>query len=502
MLATFRTFWRNQPIILVLALAAAFASAGVAAAARPVRVQDAVWAYRDAHVGEPVPVIIQTTGSTYPAAVARAAGAEVRSQLGLIHAVAADVPADRLEALSADANVHWVSLDAPIVSTDGPGQSGTGDQSGTPSSVYPQEIAADTQWRAGISGQGIGVAIIDTGIVKSDDFGKRVVSAVSKDKSSGDGYGHGSHVAGLAAGNGAKSGGNYTGVAPRANLINVKVGDDTGAASVSDVINGLQYVIDHKDAYNIRVVNLSLRSNTAQSYTTDPLDAAVELVTFRGILVVVAAGNTGTVSDAVSYAPANDPFVLTVGAVDDMGTADYRDDSVPSWSSRGVTQDGFAKPDVYAPGRHLVSVLSKDSVLAKQYPANIIGDSYFQLSGTSMAAGVVSGAASLVSSARPEWTPGQVKAALVKGAASLPADASASVAQVDRSVSLQTVGDPTPNTKPNLLLLSAAGITDPQSISWGSVSWGSISWGSISWGSISWGSVSWGSVSWGTAPAQ
>jgi serine protease AprX len=497
MLPTTRKLSRiNHVLLLALVGIAIFASAGLAATARTARVQDAVWAYRDAHAGEPVPVIIQTTGSMYPAAVARAAGAEVRSQLGLIHAVAADVPADRLEALSSDPNVHWVSLDAPIVSTDSP------DQSGTPSSVYPQEIAADTQWQAGNSGQGIGVAIVDTGIVQSDDFGKRVVSAVSRDNTSGDGYGHGSHVAGLAAGNGANSNGKYVGVARRVNLINVKVGDNTGAASVSDVINGLQYVIDHKDAYNIRVVNLSLRSNTAQSYTTDPLDAAVELVTFRGILVVVAAGNTGTASDAVSFAPANDPFVLTVGAVDDMGTGDYRDDAIPSWSSRGITQDGFAKPDVYAPGRHLISVLSKGSVLATQYPANIIGDSYFQLSGTSMAAGVASGAAALVFNARPEWTPGQAKAALMKGAASLPGTPTASVAQVDRTVSLKSVIDPTPNTKPNFLLLSAAGITNPESISWGSVSWGSISWGSISWGSISWGSVSWGSVSWGATPTQ
>jgi len=137
-------------------------------------------------------------------------------------------------------------------------------------------------------------------------------------------------------------------------------------------------------------------------------------------------------------------------------------------------------------------------VLATQYPGNIVGSSYFQLSGTSMAAGVASGAAALVFNAHPGWTPGQAKIALTQGGVPLPADASIKVAQVDRAIGQKPV-DTTTNIKPNYLLLQAAGVADPQSISWGSISWGSISWGSISWGSISWGSVSWGSVSWGSA---
>ena len=462
------------------------------------RAHVAVLEYRDAHPGESVPIIIQTDATTDPLELVRDSGGDVTSVLGMIHSVAAEVPAERIDQLVGAEGVRWVSLDAPVVSTDGGGGSG----SSSPTNVFRAEVQADNAGNAGILGQGVGVAVVDTGIYASNDFRSdgtsRVVATFAKDGTSGvDGYGHGTHVAGLVGGSGKQSGGQYAGVAPLANLISVKVGDNTGVAAVSDVINGLQYVLANKDAYNIRVVNLSLRVDSPQSYTTDPLDAAVELLTFRGILVVAAAGNTGTVSDAVSYAPANDPFVLTVGALDDVGTVQIADDLVPSWSSRGTTQDGFAKPELYTPGRHLISVLSPKSVLAVQLPGNVVGNSYLQLSGTSMAAGVASGTAALVFSAHADWTPGQVKAALVLTGGQIASDPTIRVAQAWAATKLSSPVDPALNIKPNVLLLQAAGVANPSSISWGSISWGSISWGSISWGSISWGSISWGSISWG-----
>ena len=148
------------------------------------------------------------------------------------------------------------------------------------------------------------------------------------------------------------------GVAPDANLISIKASDDDGNATVLDVIDGIQFAVDHKADYNIRVLNLSLESTVAESYKTDPLDAAVEAAWFKGIFVVAAAGNRGAGPDAVSYAPGNDPYVVTVGAVDDKGTKDITDDEPTSWSSRGTTQDGFAKPDIYAPGASIVSNLA------------------------------------------------------------------------------------------------------------------------------------------------
>ena len=155
--------------------------------------------------------------------------------------------------------------------------------------------------------------------------------------------------------------GRYMGVAPDANLVSIKVSDDEGNATVLDVIAGIQFAVDHKDEYNIRVLNLSLESTVAESYKTDPLDAAVEAAWFKGIFVVAAAGNRGPGGDAVHYAPGNDPYIVTVGAVDDNGTKDISDDEPTSWSSRGTTQDGFAKPDIYAPGAQIVSNLAPES---------------------------------------------------------------------------------------------------------------------------------------------
>jgi serine protease AprX len=493
--------WRKFLILLAIATMA-LSSGGGAAAVHAGTVHDAVWAYRAAHPGEPVPLIVQSAPTADGAALVRDAGGEVRGDLGIIHAVAASIPADRLEALAATRGVTWISLDGPVTSTgkrDGAADDSETDSAG-PLSVYPQEIHAGGAWSDGDHGEGVAVAVVDTGIVRSKDFGdpSRVVATFAKNGSQGDGYGHGSHVAGLIGGDGTRSDGRYAGVAPGVNLVNVKVGDDTGAATISDVINGLEFVFVNKDRLNIRVVNLSLSADTPQSYTTDPLDAAVEFLTFRGILVVAAAGNAGAAADAVSYAPANDPFVLTVGAVDDRGTGAIADDTVPSWSGRGVTQDGFAKPDLSAPGRHLVSVLSPGSVLALQAPESVVGKRYMQLSGTSMAAGVTSGAAALVFNAHPGWTPGQAKSALVSGAAQLPLDASARIVQVDATNDQSSPYDATPTIKPNFLLLEAAGFADPASIRWGSIRWGSIRWGSIRWGSIRWGSIRWGSIRWGS----
>lgn len=492
---------RTTLALLIITFLAAVASAGpaVPSAATAGNAHAAVWAYAAAHPRQPVPVIVQATPGADPAQAVRAAGGSVRMELGIIRAVAADVPGDRLAALAGNRDVSWISLDAPAGASDRPdGASGKDDAgrrgrggSDDPPSVFPQEISADAAWAAGDRGQGVAVAVVDTGIANSADFGspRRIVATVTRDGSRRDGYGHGTAVAGLVAGNGAASDGTYTGVAPAADLVNVKVGDTRGAASLSDVINGLQWVLENKDRFNIRVVNLSLTSTVPQRYTTDPLDAAVELLTFRGILVVAAAGNDGTAAAAVDYAPANDPFVLTVGAVDDMGTVQTGDDAVAPWSSRGTTQDGFAKPDVYTPGRRLVSVLSPGSVLAQQSPANIVDGRYLRLSGTSMAAAVASGAAALVIQAHPDWTPAQVKAALVSGATPLASDASAPLVQVDRALAATPAADASQDIQPNELLLQAAGFTDPASITWGSITWGSITWGSIRWGSIRWGYV-------------
>jgi serine protease AprX len=289
-------------------------------------------------------------------------------------------------------------------------------------------IRADRAWYKS-QGRGVGVAVVDTGIAGDiPDFqtpgwnGSRVIaSAVTNPCASDatDEYGHGTHVAGLIAGNSllyssdSRYYGRYMGVAPRANLISVKVSDDDGNTTVLDVINGIQFAVDNKAQYGIRVINLSLSSAAAESYRTDPLDAAVEQAWNAGIVVVAAAGNEALTADGVTFSPANDPWVITVGALDDRGTFTRLDDILAPWSSHGLTQDGVHKPEVLAPGGGLISALAPESDFAHLCPTCIVDSRYFKAGGTSMATGVVSGAAALLVEEHPTWTPAQVKGALM-----------------------------------------------------------------------------------------
>jgi serine protease AprX len=205
-----------------------------------------------------------------------------------------------------------------------------------------------------------------------------------------DGYGHGTHVAGIIAGDslnrppGDPLRGRYGGVAPDANLISIKASDDEGNSTVLDVIAGIQFAVDHKLTYNTRVLNLSLESTVAESYRTDPLDAAVEAAWFKGIVVVAAAANRGTGTDAVRYAPGNDPYVITVGAVDDQGTKSVTDDRLAPRSSRGTTHDGIAKPELVAPGAKIVSTLAPASAFTALCPTCAVDGEYIRAGGTSM----------------------------------------------------------------------------------------------------------------------
>jgi serine protease AprX len=296
-------------------------------------------------------------------------------------------------------------------------------------------IRADRAWNR-VTGRGVGVAVIDTGIAGDvPDFqtpgwqGSRVIaSAVTNPCASdaNDHYGHGTHVAGLIAGNSllyppdSRYWGRFMGVAPRANLVSVKVSDDDGNTTVLDVIYGIQFAVDNKAAFNIRVVNLSLSSAVAESYKTDPLDAAAESAWNSGLVVVAAAGNEGTTSDGVTFAPANDPWVITAGASDDRGTWTLLDDILAPWSSHGLTQDGVLKPEVLSPGTGLVSTLAPNSDFTHLCPDCIVDTRYFRAGGTSMAAAVTSGAAALLLEEHPGWSPAQVKGALTTTLANVP----------------------------------------------------------------------------------
>ncbi|MCB0064424.1 MAG: S8 family serine peptidase, partial [Caldilineaceae bacterium] len=270
------------------------------------------------------------------------------------------------------------------------------------------------------TGQGITVAVVDSGIADHPDLNiagsnnSRVL--VSEDLTNSadklkDAYGHGTHVAGIIGGNGSASNGIHRGIAPGVNLINMRISDGKGMTYASDLITGLQWLYEHQAQYNIRVVNISLNSTVPESYHTSPIAAAVELLWFKGMTVVVSAGNNGNGNGAVPlFSPANDPFVITVGATDDRGTGSLDDDVVATFSAYGTTIEGFAKPDLVAPGRNIVSLSAgNNATVTKEHPSHKVGSQYFRMSGTSMSAPVVSGVVALLLQDEPNLTPDQVK---------------------------------------------------------------------------------------------
>ncbi|GAC1541760.1 MAG: hypothetical protein NVS2B7_14590 [Herpetosiphon sp.] len=394
-------------------------------------------------------------------------------------------------------------------------------------SLYTQATGATELWnqraKPVYAGDGIGVAVIDSGMAPGlpdfqDDAGKsRVVANITfndfVDTSTIDKVGHGTHVAGIVAGNGWHSAdpttaGRRIGIAPGANLVNIKVVDDNGKCYVSDVVKAIEWSITNRVLYNIRVINLSLVSSVAESAKTSILDAAVEHAWFNGIFVVVAAGNTG--ANTMQFPPANDPFVVTVGAVDLNNSMKLTDHSLAPWSSYGLTQDGFAKPEVVAPGRYTVSVLAPKSTFAQNYPGRIVDTNYISMSGTSMAAPVVAGIAALAFQAHPEWSNDQVKWLLSATAQRLraaPADGQGSgevraealvsykgipgQANQGLAISQQLVG-------PNGMRTYVSGVMSRTTSSWTTSSWTTSSWTTSSWTTSSWTTSSWTTSSWTT----
>ena len=455
-----------------------------------------------------VRVIVQSRRPADAISAVQQAAGKVHHDLRPVGGLAAEVRADRVDALARQPGVVRVMLDPPMrAAVDPPSSILNG-----PPSVFAQAVGADDLWSQRITGAGVAIAILDSGIRPHLDFGddaSRIVAASrfnNRAATAADQLGHGTWVAGIAAGAGTASNGRYRGIAPAASIVNLKVSDDTGAAYASDVVDALGWVMANRQKLNIRVVNLSMVSSVSEGYATSVLDAAVEMVWHSGVVVVVAAGNGG--ADTLRYAPANDPYVITVGATDDMATPWLWDDALAWFSSFGVTQDGFNKPDLVAPGRHIVGALaSTGSMLAQQYPSKIIGQQYIQLSGTSAAAPMVTGAVALLAQVHPELTPDQVKWLLTHSARPLyphqPGSGSGELSITAASdLASRFIGQAnqgvTPNRLVGLAYLSANGQPGAtwDSVSWGSVSWDSVSWDSVSWDSVSWDSVSWDSVSW------
>jgi len=275
-----------------------------------------------------------------------------------------------------------------------------------------------------LTGKGVKIAIIDTGIYPHEDLKGRITDFVDFVNGRTDPYddnGHGTHCAGAAAGNGAASSQKYRGLAPEADLVGIKVLNSIGSGSLESIMQGVEWCIQYNEQHptdKIDIMNLSLGATT-QAYSNenkDPMVQMVEAAWQAGIVVCAAAGNEGPESQTIA-SPGISDQVITVGALDDRNTASTKkDDVIAGFSSRGPTIYGVVKPDIVAPGVNIVSLRSPNSYLDKFQRANRVGQAYFTLSGTSMATPICAGVVALMKQQNPSLPPQKIKQLLKKGA--------------------------------------------------------------------------------------
>jgi len=464
-----------------------------------------------ANAGDTFAVIVQGKGGNQAAkAVADVMGLSKKAvkDLRSIEGVAVELTGAQVLALAADKHVTAITSDARVRLSAVP----------TSNEKWPHVTGVSKYWATGANpgAPAATIAIVDSGIEASrPEFGDRVIANVNlttlSGNSAGDGRGHGTFVAGIAAGNIT----GRSGAAPTAKIVSLDVMDDQGMARTSDVIAAADWILAHKAQYGIRVANFSLHSSVANSFRYDPLDKAVERLWFNNVVVVAAAGNYGIANgpSGVPFAPGSDPFVITVGASDTGRSVSVNDDVAAPWSAYGYTLDGFAKPDLSAPGRYMVGPVPTTSTLYRERPDHIVAPGYIELSGTSFAAPIVSGVAALILGKHPEWSADQVKGALMAGAKSMPqaAPLSEGVGEVNAQRAVEMASPPNPNLALNTFIVSdpitGARVFDAASwaskaksdASWAAASWAAASWAAASWSSASWASESWSAASWASA---
>jgi serine protease AprX len=432
-------------------------------------------------------------------------GLGLRLRYSLINATAAQLTGKQILTLAKRSGIESITTDAPVVLT------GLSNKQ-----RWPFVSGVQKFWASGSSVATPTIAVVDSGIDASRaDFAGRVLAQVNltslAPNSAGDGRGHGTFVAGIAAG----SGDGYAGAAPASPIVSIDVMNDEGMAMTRDVIRAADWINANKDTYKIRVANFSLHSAYANSFMYDPLNKAVEKLWFNGVVVVAAAGNYGVdgLPSGVPFAPGNDPFVITVGADDIDGSVSTMNDLAAPWSAYGYTLDGFAKPDMAAPGRFIIGPVPMSSTLALERPTSLVGSGYMQLSGTSFAAPIVSGAAAQILTAHPSWTPDQVKGALMVTATAAPSAAplSVGVGVVDVAKAVALSNAPNPNVALNKYLVAesdgsgkvfdaaAWASTARTDAAWASAAWSSAAWSSAAWSSAAWASAAWSSAAWASA---
>jgi serine protease AprX len=388
---------------------------------------------RDARSADLVPVIVQTLTGTTDAHLARlnGAGGLLKRRHTAIIGYSATVPAGALGALAEDPEVERVSLDAPV-------------HAFLDVAVQAVRLDAALTDRPGLDGAGVGIALVDTGVSLHADLDRRTgaerpveIEFVGRERVLEDPFGHGTHVAGVLNGTGLLSSGpdayrTFRGVAPGARLISLRALQPDGSGQTSDVLAAIDWAIQHQRSYGIGVLNLSLGHPVYESYLTDPLCRAARAAVAAGMVVVAAAGNDGRFGSGFGtiVSPANDPSVIAVGAMDDSDTAAREDDVLAPFSSRGPTLiDHIVKPDLVAPGTLIVSLRTAGSTIdlehhdlvlrVSEYRTGPDGDrdgDYLVLSGTSLAAPMVAGAAALLLQQDATLKPADVKARLMASA--------------------------------------------------------------------------------------
>jgi serine protease AprX len=486
----------------------------------------------------------------------RAQGGTVKRSLRSVSGVSARLSGKAILKLAKRGDIFAITLDVPVYATEsGSGSLGDltdpllGDSSGsdsdssgtgsaeeqalvdtTATAVYsaaPQSsemwretVHADVLWSAidlltgaalEFAPQAPTIAIVDSGVDPSKvaDFGGRLLASVSVSSLSpgaeGDDQGHGTLVAAIAAGANPA----HLGAAPNAPLVSIRTSDAEGRSLTSDVIAAADWILANKDAYGIRVANMSLAGSVETTFRYDPLDRAVERLWFAGVVVVAAAGNHGAEDGSqvsMAYAPGNDPFIITVGALDQAQTSDPYDDSVPWWSGKGYTMDGFYKPDMAAPGRYMVGPVPADATMPAHAPERLVEPGYMWMSGTSFAAPVVSGLAAQLLARHPDWGPDEIKGALMLTSAYLGVEGSG-VGEVDAlsAASLDfTPPNPNENFYPFVEVDEATGYRQFNAANWAQyvqteANWAQANWAAANWAQANWAQANWAQAAWSSA---
>jgi serine protease AprX len=467
-------------------------------------------------------VIVTASGLLSPVTAVLELGGTVVSRFQIIDGVEALIPA-AIEPLLAALPGITVTPDVSVNVQSVPPES-TGPH--TPSDAFLPQTGAAQLAADGDTGQGVTVAVMDTGIDDLPDFAGRLIGGV--DLTGGndpyqDSYGHGTFVAGLIAGDGASSDGQYSGEAPGANLVSIKVAGASGQTNLATLILGLQWAVLNKAIYNIQVLNLSFGYHSNQSTVINPLDQAVQVAWDSGITVVVSAGNAGPFNGTI-LSPGDDPLVITVGALDDLAQSSVADDEMTNFSSAGPTSpDGWVKPDLVTSGRSVVSLAAPGSTVYNEYPSARVGSANFVGSGTSFSAAITSGAAALVLADNPGLDPDQVKARLlgttnpgpvgnpfVDGHGALNAYAAATSGPMDFSqsalsllpvlpgstVSLSPTSNPDDTWNPNLWSGVSWSQTPSTGWSWNGYAWNGGEWTGWAWNDTAWNSWAWNDATW------